>query len=46
MLSFDEEIFVDRQTGNDTEGSSLSTISRYLGEIGKTPLLTREDEQK
>jgi RNA polymerase primary sigma factor len=39
-----EEIFVDRQTGNDTERSSLSTVSRYLEEIGKTPLLTREEE--
>ncbi len=33
-----------RQTGNDTEGSSSSTMSRYLEEIGKTPLLTREEE--
>lgn len=30
--------------GNDTEGSSLSAIGRYLQEIGKTPLLTREQE--
>ncbi len=44
MLSFDEEILVDRQTGNDTEGFSLNPISRYLGEIGKTPLLTRKEE--
>ncbi len=33
-----------RQTGNDTERSSLDTVSRYLEEIGKTSLLTREEE--
>ena len=41
---------MDRHAGsestwaNDTEGSSLTTVSRYLEEIGKTPLLTREEE--